>query len=250
MGLMTDAVDPANIPAELDGQPALRISVLANSEGEAFDGETGDAGPSAVADALAVRAQAGKWSVLYVDESSIGAYLGALATKGLRPAPASEWPAPGVYLWCAAPEMVGNQVPGWAPVAPLAVQNHYLGTIDESTTFGTFPAAVAGYIDGPVSTWPSEAWARFGEVGSPTPAPGPARAPTPPVHPAPTQENPDMLLVTLTDDGEIGAKDTSWLVTANGLLPAIDPMPNNFPRGSDRVSNSQAMHWSAKTARS
>jgi hypothetical protein len=181
MGTMTDAVDPANIPASLDGTPALRISVLASRQGQAFDGEKGNAGPSAVADTIAVKMQDREWSVLYVNQDTEGAYVGALAAKGIRPVDFLAWPEPGVYLWCADPS--GNIAAGkWKPAAaPIAVQDRYPGPIDQSTTFGTFPAQAAGYIDGPISVWPEAAWERFalitGPISEPSPSPAPSPAP-------------------------------------------------------------------------
>jgi peptidoglycan hydrolase-like protein with peptidoglycan-binding domain len=184
MGQMFDAVDPANIPATADGRPALRITVLANPAGQAFDVEDGNAVAAEVAAAMAVRESEGRWSVAYVNESTISPMEAAMGPKGLRWTEGASWPAPGVYLWAADPS--GNIVAGrWhVPVAPLAIQDAQGAGYDVSTTVTNFPAAAAGYIDGPVSAWPANAWARFtaladGSVPAPAPAPSPTPAPTP-----------------------------------------------------------------------
>lgn len=181
MGDMYDAVDPANIPAECDGHPALRITVLANPAGEAFDFETGNAGADAVALACRNRVNNGQWCVGYVNESNHGQLGAALVARALPWSPASEWPKAGVYMWAAAPGTTPGEVPAWCGTEPIAVQDRAEGSVDISTTFGAFDAQAAGYIDGPLSRWPAEAWARFTTLPDVLVAPEPGGAPTGPV---------------------------------------------------------------------
>lgn len=190
MGVMYDAVDPANIPASCDGGPALRITVLANPDGAAFDVEPGNAPAAKVVAAAKERITKGRWAIAYVNEETFHEVEAAMGPAGLHWSDASEWTAPGLYLWCADPS--GNIAAGrWVlPVTPLAVQDTYAGGFDTSRTADIFPAVAAGYIDGPKSQWPAEAWARFTELaagGPVTPAPAPA-PPTPPAPPAPPTE--------------------------------------------------------------
>lgn len=157
-----DAVNPANIPANYDGQPAARITVFASPAGQAFDvSDTGNAGPVAVARAVASRYQAGKWSLCYVNQSGYEGMTQALELVGLGWTDASQWPRRGAYLWCADPSR--NIATGaWVlPVVPVAVQDRYLGSYDLSTISGPYSGRVAGYIDGPNSQWPAAAWDRF-----------------------------------------------------------------------------------------
>jgi peptidoglycan hydrolase-like protein with peptidoglycan-binding domain len=198
MGQMFDAVDPDNIPATCDGRPALRITVLANPAGQAFDVEGGNAPAAEVAAAMAVRESEGHWSVAYVNESTIDGLEAAMGPKGLRWAEGGSWPAPGVYLWAADPS--GNIVAGrWSvPVAPLAIQHLLQASYDVSTTVTNFPAAAAGYIDGPKSIWPANAWARFTALADgPVPAPKPTPSPTPAPAPAPEPSEVTVLLPVL-----------------------------------------------------
>lgn len=170
---MVDAVDPANIDTALDGAPALRITVLADPAGEAFDAEPGNAGDTAVAGAVHARLAAGRWAVGYINLSGCGALTAALAAWGIEWASAERWPEPGCYLWAADPSQTGwyrTSLPG---VTPLAVQNRWRGTVDVSTVADNFPARVAGYIDGARSAWPAEQWARFTTIAEPTPDPDP-----------------------------------------------------------------------------
>lgn len=136
--------------------PLLRITVLADEGGEAFDGEHGNAGPQAVAAAISGRVQAGKWAVLYVNQDVAGDYLAALAGKGIQPTDRSLWPKAGCYLWAADPS--GNVASGaWRlPVDPVAVQDAYEGGFDHSTLF----------VD-------------LGASAAPTPAPAPVPQPSP-----------------------------------------------------------------------
>ncbi|HVH77959.1 MAG TPA: hypothetical protein VM782_01095 [Stellaceae bacterium] len=173
MGDQVDAVDPANIAASFDGGFALRITVLADWTGQAFDGETGDAGPDAVAHAIQSRFAQSRWSVLYVNESTEIPYCDAVQAAGVALLDVGFWPKPGCYEWCADPS--GNiRSGGWRPrVAPVAVQDRYYGSIDLSTTFGAFPFTVAGYIDGAQSVWPEAAWTRFNKFPDNPPQPPP-----------------------------------------------------------------------------
>lgn len=174
MADLFDAVNPAHLPADLDGSPSLRITVLGDTAGQVFDVESGNANPFAVAVAVKRRFSQRRWSLVYVNESTEGPAADALAGVGLLFTPAAVWPAPGPYLWCADPS--GRIAAGaWRPRAtPLAVQDRYAGIVDISTVPDRFPARVAGYIDGPVSTWPPAAWARFTPVDDRAPTrPGP-----------------------------------------------------------------------------
>ena len=115
--------------------PLLHITVLANPEGEAFDGETGNAGPEQVAAAILERIQSHKWAILYTNQEQQQTYLQALRGKGVNPSGRESWPAPGVYLWCADPS--GNIAAGhWQPpVAPVAVQDQWNQGWDHSTLY-------------------------------------------------------------------------------------------------------------------
>lgn len=181
MGNMADAVNPANIPAEFHGGPALRITCLADPAGECFDSETGNAPVDQVATGMAVRHGQAKFSVGYTNEDNFKALSEAMTTKGLSWLGAEHWPAPGVYLWAAAPGTPAGERPAWCPVEPVAVQDRPQGDYDLSTTTANFPATAAGYIDGKISVWPAAAWADYTELGAtPAPAPEPAPAPAPP----------------------------------------------------------------------
>lgn len=164
MGEMIDAVNPANIGPEWDHGLALRISVLADPAGQAFDFEAGDAGAGPVSWAMGVRFGERWWSVGYVNGWNIGELTAAMANRGLSWTDADRFPAPGVYLWAADPS--GNIAAGrWRlPVIPVAVQDRYLGSYDLSTTHPAFPFTVAGYIDGARSAWPVLAWARYARL--------------------------------------------------------------------------------------
>jgi hypothetical protein len=175
MGQMTDSTNPANIPAALDGRPALRITVLANPAGEAMDSESGNAGVDAVANSCAVRFARQLWTVGYTNESGCAGLTQALANKGLHWTSAPAWPAPGVYLWAADPLKTGWYAGSLPGIVPLAVQDQWLNVIDVSETAPNFPAEVAGYIDGASSAWPASAWDRFTVI---TPLP-----PNPPAYP-------------------------------------------------------------------
>lgn len=193
MGTMWDSVHPENLPAEAAAGPALRITVLADPEGECFDLERGNAPANRVADALAVRTDKGLWSVLYTNGNGMAESESAMAAKGLRLTDAARWPAPGVYLWAADPTGEPHLRPAWATVAPLACQHTWDQSFDVSETADNFPCTAAGYVDGPESQWPADAWAKFRPVGDTPPAP------TPPAPPAPTPGGCDVQLPVLRD---------------------------------------------------
>lgn len=170
---MVDAVNPASIPAEYNGCPAVRISVLAAPGADAYDLEDGNAPPAEVAPVMASAVTAGRPVVAYVNETTLGELAAALALHHLAYRPATDWPAAGVYLWVAYPSNSFGRIPSWAPVAPVAVQDRYLHSCDLSTTYGPFPGRVAGYVDGKFSAWPAAAWDRFiGLQAAPTDPPG------------------------------------------------------------------------------
>lgn len=203
MGVMIDAVNPANIPAEYDGAEAVHITVLANPGGEVFDYENGNAPADEVAASMQHRSALKKWSIGYVNESMFPALTEAMRALGFGWASATAWPAPGVYLWAADPS--GNIAAGiWRPgVVPLAIQRRYFGSTDESDTVPNFPARVAGYIDGAISAWPASAWSRFINVGaSPAPAPAPAPVPAPAPAPAPLPKVATVQLPILSQGAE------------------------------------------------
>lgn len=117
----------------------IHITVLANEASEAFDGETSNAGPDAVAAAIANRVADGKWCWLYANQEQMPAYLASLAAKGIRPTDRQFFPNPGCYLWPADPS--GNIAKGtWRlPVDPVAVQDRWEGSYDVSTLYVTLP---------------------------------------------------------------------------------------------------------------
>lgn len=165
-----DAVNPTNIPAAYDGEPVAKITVFSNPGGQWFDMESGNADPVADARAIRERLDSGKWAGVYFPESWQARATGALASQGITLAGSERWPAPLCYLWCADPS--GNIAAGrWTPpVQPVLVQDRYPGSYDLSTVHGQYPGRVAGYIDGPQSQWPSDAWNRFVRLpDSPTP---------------------------------------------------------------------------------
>lgn len=113
----------------------IHITVLADQTYEAFDGELGNAGPAAVATAIANRIADKKWCWLYSNQDQLPGYLQALKGKGVQPLDRSLFPKPGCYLWLADPS--GNIAAArWVPpVDPVAVQDRYEGTFDVSTLF-------------------------------------------------------------------------------------------------------------------
>lgn len=177
-----DAVDPDNIGPEWDGLPIIRATVLADPAGQLFDSESGNAGVDTVARAILLRQQQQKWSVGYTNEDNEPALSRAFAALELRWLGVEQWPTPGPYLHAAAPTTAPGTVPAWCPVAPVAVQDRWVGgAYDLSTIYGAYPARVLGYIDGPVSRWPAAAWERFQLIpdSSPPPPPPPTPAPVP-----------------------------------------------------------------------
>lgn len=117
------------------GDPLIRITVLAAPHADAYDGETGNAGPEAVAAALAGEVGAGRHPWLYSNMDQLPDYLRALAAKNMRPTDRSQWPRPGVYLWLSDPS--GNLASGaWRPpVDPVAVQDRQESGVDHSTLY-------------------------------------------------------------------------------------------------------------------
>jgi hypothetical protein len=115
--------------------PLVHITVLADQSYEAFDGETGNAGPAAVAAAIANRTSNGHWSWLYANQDQLPEYLQALKAKGLGPSDRQFFPARGFYLWLSDPS--GNIAAGkWSPpVDPVAVQDRWEGAYDHSTLY-------------------------------------------------------------------------------------------------------------------
>lgn len=169
MGTMADAVNPSNIPASYNGGIVMPVTVLADPAGIAFDIETGDASPAEAAAAIALRAAKNLPSVAYFNQEFATSAVQALAAKGLALSSVSRWPAPGVYLWAAAPGTTPGVVPTWCPVRPVAVQDRWDGTADLSTTYGGFQATVAGYLDGATSKWAAEAWTKYKVLGFTSP---------------------------------------------------------------------------------
>lgn len=205
-----DSTNPDNIAQGLDGLPALRITVLADVGGQVFDSEALNAGVAAVARACRLRVSAYTWAVIYVNQDRCQAQTDALRAEGVYWADLAQWPQPGIYLWAAAPRTPPGTVPDWCPVHPVMVQDRWLGTVDISTVFGSFPARAAGYIDGPNSQWPTEAWARFTLIpDSGIPDPGP-------VGPTDTSEV-DVILYRKTSDGETMASD------GHVMFPVLTP---------------------------
>jgi hypothetical protein len=157
-----DAWTPGNIPASapasmlyLDGGgaaseaeqataaargPLLLNSVLANPAAQVQDYEPGNAPIDRVATACVLRLGQGLWTTVYCDGADIGTVVAGLAAKSLHLAPASSWPAPGVYLHAADPTGTDHIEVGWAPVQPVAVQWLWLPGYDVSSGYGTYPA--------------------------------------------------------------------------------------------------------------
>lgn len=150
---MFDAVNPDNIPADapavagyMDGAvsewpanawdkwhvPMLRITVLANDNGQAFDNEQGDAPASEIASAVSAKIEREEWAVVYTSRDNYSTIVGTLASKGLRFADASQWPKPGVYLWAADWTNVAHLTVSWASITPVACQWTSGNTYDTS----------------------------------------------------------------------------------------------------------------------
>lgn len=178
-----DAVNPANIPAEWDGQIVVPVTVLANPDAFLFDSEAGNAGVDAVAAAVRKRFNAHSWAGIYVNEEILPAQTVALQSVMLDWKPQQVWPAPGVYMWAAHPDGPVGEIPGWCPIDPIMVQDRAQDIYDLSTVFGAYPGRVAGYIDGPISRWPAGAWSRFVLYRDDLPKPPPPPSPAPPANP-------------------------------------------------------------------
>lgn len=154
MTVMYDSVHPDNIPADavavagyIDGRvsqwpqagwdkwahlPALHISVLADPSADTFDIEDGNASAADVAQAVAQRLVAGKWSVIYTSRDNVPAVQRALAVKSIRLQNAGAWPAPGAYLWVADWTQELHTSYQGQPVQPVAVQSLTNGQYDTS----------------------------------------------------------------------------------------------------------------------
>ena len=230
MGTMTDAADPANIPAALNGTLALRTTVLADEAGQAFDIEAGNAPVSEVVRSVLARRAAGKWSILYYAWNSEPEVLAAVDGAGIVLASGDLWPDPQVYLWLADPSH--NIARGlWLPrVRPLAVQDGYQGATDTSTTLDNFPARVAGYIDGARYAWPPAAWARFVALPDaawhPDPSPaGPTW--TPGSIPSTRRDRPMYLANDGTTQYTVSTDSTGARV-AQAIGPMTDPETNEL----------------------
>lgn len=146
---------PAEAWQSFGSDPLVRITVRAAPGADAYDGEKGNAGPGAVASALANEVADGHHPWLYSNQDQLPGYLQALATKSIFPKDRSLWPAPGVYLWLADPS--GNIAAGhWVPpVDPVAVQDAFDGTVDHSTLFVDLGASQAPSQPNPPSPGPS-----------------------------------------------------------------------------------------------
>lgn len=199
--------------AALAHRIAVNITVLADPRWEAFDSERGNAGVGAVAASVAVRLGRRQWSVVYVNDDLHGPQTDALLFRGVHWTSALFWPEPGCYLWAAAPGTPPGTLPPWVTVLPVAVQDRWLNGYDISTCFGAFPF-----------------------VGAPKP---------PPPKPPPPRKDVSMFPIVLVDSGPIGEKNTSWIVTDNGLMPAEDPSVFTALGQPVPVSNGQAQQWSA-----
>lgn len=123
--------------------PLVRITVLAKEGSDAYDGETGNAGPDQVANAIANDVADGHHPWLYSNQDQLPAYLQAIKGKGLSPSDRQAWPKAGFYLWLADPS--GNITAGrWVPpVDPVAVQDEFAGGYDHSTLYVTLGAQPA-----------------------------------------------------------------------------------------------------------
>jgi hypothetical protein len=153
---------PAEAFTALEAVIPWRITVTADARWEIFDHEAGNASATRIATAVAGRLKAGQWSVCYTNAAELPALAAALARRNLAWTPAEAWPAPGVYLWCAAPGTPPGQHPPWAPIAPVAVQHTWEKDYDLSATFGPFPVLPARPAPAPPPVPPT-----------PGPAPGP-----------------------------------------------------------------------------
>lgn len=152
---MYDSVNPNGIPdtaqfvaAYMDGakskwpQAALdkwgrraifHVTTMGDPTWPDIDCERFDATPQGAAAAAKVRHGRGQCSRIYCNGASCPAVVTALGALGLDFLPAERWPTPGVYLWAAQPTGVSHLDVGWAPVAPVAVQDRWTGPYDVST---------------------------------------------------------------------------------------------------------------------
>jgi hypothetical protein len=177
---LVDAVNPERIGAEWDGAIVMAGTVLADPAAFWFDVEAGNAPPGAVAAAVRARYTTGRPSAVYVNRDTWAPLNAALVAAGVPWCHAEAWPLPGVYLWAAWPGGTLAEVFAALHVAPVAVQDRPGPDVDLSTPAPTFPARVAGYVDGPVSQWPGAAWARFKPLVLDPPPPPKPPPPTPP----------------------------------------------------------------------
>lgn len=138
---------PAQAWGSFPGDTLIRVTVLADERVAVFDSEAGNAGVMAVATAVADRFQAGLWSVCYTNANNLPALSAALKAKSQHWQTAEYWPAPGVYLWAAAPGSTLGQPPAWCPVQPVAVQDRWLAGYNISTAYATFPVLPPEVID-------------------------------------------------------------------------------------------------------
>lgn len=181
-----DSVRPGNIPAELNGELAMRGTVLANIDSDWQDSEDGNATVAEVAATAKAKIAAGRWDLIYCNQNRFPAQTAALAAAGIAWSHAERWPAPGAYLWFVDLDRGPTWPSPLITVRPLMIQFHWVGPYDLSIPAPNFPVRVAGYIDGPVSEWPANAWGRFKSVITNPPPPPPTPAPTPVPTPAPT----------------------------------------------------------------
>ena len=171
----------------LGGRVAGHITVLADERYEIFDSETGNAGVDAVATSVATRFERRQESTVYTNKDNFPAQDQALRHKGLHWTDAAFYPEPGCYLWAASPGTTPGELPSWCPVAPVAVQDRWLGDYDVSTTFHNWP------------------------TGQPQPAPPPP--PQPP--PAPQPKGITVQLLQL-QEGNTGRTVQSLQMLLNG----------------------------------
>lgn len=227
MGSQVDAVNPANIPAELDGKVAARCSVLAAPGADVYDLETGNAPAAEVATAVAGNIGAGRACVIYVNQSTQQDALHALAVKELRFSSSAAWPAAGVYLAAADPDVTPGEIPAWCAAPPVFVQDQFLSDHDISTTFGAYQAEVLGYIDGPESEWPAAAWERFAPMWPDTAAH--PTEPVPPVEPSGGNVNLPTLSPGATGGYVKGVQRLVGDVAVDGIFgPVTESAVRNF----------------------
>lgn len=123
------------------------ITVLADERHDIFDAEAGDAGNDQVAAAVANRLQDRLHSTVYSNEANLPNLTQVLRRKGVYWTDAQFWPAPGCYLWAAAPGTTPGRLPAWVPVSPVAVQDRWMGGYDISTAFHGWPSIPTPEVD-------------------------------------------------------------------------------------------------------